>query len=183
VFRRVLLFLASAGVVCLAAETVTKTTKKSPAKGPHASTTRAKSSRTAAVHSKTGHAAPTQASKTKTATPTAKSKSTASKTKGKRSAPRARGQQAPTTDRYREIQQTLASRGYFHGEPTGEWGPDSVDALKRFQADQNLAPDGKVGSLSLIALGLGPKRLTAQAAPAAAPVPQAAPSAPPATPP
>jgi murein L,D-transpeptidase YcbB/YkuD len=40
-----------------------------------------------------------------------------------------------------------------------------VDALKRFQSEQNLTPDGKIGSLSLIALGLGPKRtLTAQKA-------------------
>jgi hypothetical protein len=33
-----------------------------------------------------------------------------------------------------------------------------VDALKRFQRDQNIGDDGKLGSLSLIALGLGPKR-------------------------
>ncbi len=71
-------------------------------------------------------------------------------------------QQAPTADRYREIQQALISKGYLHGEANGEWGPDSVDALKRFQTDQNLTADGKIGALSLIALGLGPKRLTAQ---------------------
>ena len=71
-------------------------------------------------------------------------------------------QQAPTADRYREIQQALINKGYLQGEPTGQWGPDSVDALKRFQADQNLMADGKIGALSLIALGLGPKRLTAQ---------------------
>ena len=68
-----------------------------------------------------------------------------------------------------EMLQALASKGYFHGEPNGEWGPDSADALKRFQAEQNLTPDGKLTSLSLIALGLGPKRLTAQThAPSAA---------------
>jgi hypothetical protein len=71
-------------------------------------------------------------------------------------------QQAPTADRYKEIQQALASKGYFQGEPNGAWGTDSADALKRFQADQNLMPDGKISSLSLIALGLGPKRLTAK---------------------
>jgi len=71
-------------------------------------------------------------------------------------------QQAPSPERYKEIQQALASKGYLQGDPTGEWGPDSVDALKRFQTDQNLMPDGKIGSLSLIALGLGPKRLTAK---------------------
>ena len=71
-------------------------------------------------------------------------------------------QQAPTPDRYKEIQQALATKGYLKDEPNGEWGAGSVDALKRFQADQNLTPDGKLNSLSLIALVLGPKRLTAQ---------------------
>jgi peptidoglycan hydrolase-like protein with peptidoglycan-binding domain len=97
----------------------------------------------------------------------------ASKRKGKKARTPARSyQQAPTADRYREIQQALASKGYFHGEPTGEWGADSIDALKRFQTDQNLMPDGKIGSLSLIALGLGPKRMTAKTD-AAVPVPAA----------
>ena len=71
-------------------------------------------------------------------------------------------QQTPTPERYTEIQQALSAKGYYRGEPNGQWGPDSQEALRRFQADQNLTPDGKLGSLSLIALGLGPKRLTAQ---------------------
>jgi peptidoglycan hydrolase-like protein with peptidoglycan-binding domain len=87
-------------------------------------------------------------------------------------------QQAPTADRYKEIQQALASKGYFRGEPNGQWGSESTEALKRFQADQSLMPDGKIGSLSLIALGLGPKRLTAKSE--ATPVPQSTPPAPPA---
>ena len=74
-------------------------------------------------------------------------------------------QAAPTPERYKEIQEALATKGYFKGEPNGQWGADSVDALRRFQTDQNLEPDGKLGSLSLIALGLGPKRMTAQAKP------------------
>lgn len=83
-------------------------------------------------------------------------------------------QQTPTPERYREIQQALVSKGYFHGEPNGEWSSDSQDALKRFQADQHLTADGKLSSMSLIALGLGPKRLSAQSqshsqAPAAEP--------------
>jgi len=64
----------------------------------------------------------------------------------------------PSPERLKEIQQALASRGYFTSEPDGTWGPASIDALKRFQHDQNLVEDGKIGSLSLIALGLGPKR-------------------------
>ena len=73
----------------------------------------------------------------------------------------------PSTDRYKEIQQALADKGYFRGMPDGTWGSESVDALKRFQKDQNLDPDGKIGSLSLMALGLGPKRgvASAQSAP------------------
>jgi murein L,D-transpeptidase YcbB/YkuD len=67
-------------------------------------------------------------------------------------------QQQPTQERYKEIQQALADRGYFNGQADGTWGPESVDALKRFQREQNLTDDGKLGSLSLIALGLGPKR-------------------------
>lgn len=102
-----------------------------------------------------------------------KTRTTASKTsKGKTTATRtpARSRQlVPTKERYQQIQQALASKGYFSGEPSGVWGSDSTEALKRFQADQNLTPDGKLGSLSLIALGLGPKRLSAQSAAKPAP--------------
>ena len=73
----------------------------------------------------------------------------------KRSAPR---QSEPTPDRYVQIQQALADKGFFTGSVNGVWGPDSVAALKQFQESQNLAVDGKLGSLSLIALGLGPTR-------------------------
>jgi hypothetical protein len=97
-----------------------------------------------------------------------KSRTVASKTgKGKKIAHHASPprQLAPTKERYQQIQQALVEKGYFSGERNGVWGQDSVDALKRFQAEQNLTPDGKLSSLSLIALGLGPKRLSAQSAP------------------
>lgn len=68
------------------------------------------------------------------------------------------GQQSPTTDRYLEIQQALVTRGYLTTPPSGTWDPATVDALKRFQEEQNLPPTGKITALSLIALGLGPKR-------------------------
>ena len=64
----------------------------------------------------------------------------------------------PTPDRYKEIQQALAERGYFSGSVDGQWGADSVDALKRFQMEHNAGDDGKINSLSLIQLGLGPTR-------------------------
>jgi Putative peptidoglycan binding domain len=72
---------------------------------------------------------------------------------------------APSADRYRDIQAALSSRGYFNGPVDGVWGTSSTEALKRFQHDQNLAEEGKIDSLSLIALGLGPKRAATAAPP------------------
>lgn len=81
------------------------------------------------------------------------------------------GQQSPTQERYTEIQQALAARGFLQSEPNGTWDAASVDALKRFQEEQNLPPTGKITSLSLIALGLGPRRnpMTATAQPQTVP--------------
>jgi peptidoglycan hydrolase-like protein with peptidoglycan-binding domain len=75
-------------------------------------------------------------------------------------------QSHPDPQRYQEIQKALADRGYFKGAVNGQWGDDSVDALKRFQADQKLSADGKINSLSLIGLGLGPKHNGSSVAPA-----------------
>lgn len=63
----------------------------------------------------------------------------------------------PSTDRYREIQQALLEKGYYTGVVDGTWNAESQEALRRFQTDQNLTGTGKLDSLSLIALGLGPK--------------------------
>jgi peptidoglycan hydrolase-like protein with peptidoglycan-binding domain len=100
--------------------------------------------------------------------------------KGRRS-PRKAGpsyQLHPDPERYQEIQKALAERGYFKGEVNGQWGEDSIDALKRFQADQKLPDDGKINALSLIGLGLGPKHngsvaipTNGQAPPVSEPVP------------
>jgi hypothetical protein len=76
----------------------------------------------------------------------------------RRPTPRYYYQTQPTPDRYKEIQQALAERGYFNGSADGTWGPSSSDALKRFQHDQNLTEEGKIDALSLTALGLGPRR-------------------------
>jgi len=135
------------------------------------------------------HAPVKKGAKPTAATATSAGKATTGKTtktavhrKGKSSrGPSRSHQQAPSPERYKEIQQALASKGYLQGEPTGEWGPDSVDALKRFQSGQNLAPDGKINSLSLIALGLGPKRLTAKSE--STPPQQGTPAPPPPAPP
>lgn len=83
----------------------------------------------------------------------------------------------PDPERYQEIQKALADRGYFKGEVNGQWGDDSVDALKRFQADQKLPNDGKINSLSLIGLGLGPKHDGSTTLPANGPIaPDSAPA-------
>jgi hypothetical protein len=68
-------------------------------------------------------------------------------------------QAAPTAERYKEIQDALAAKGFLSQEDaTGVWGSNSAAALKKFQAAQNIGSSGKIDSLSLIALGLGPKR-------------------------
>ena len=74
-----------------------------------------------------------------------------------RRAPGPSYQTHPDTARYQEIQKALADKGYFKGEPNGQWDNDSVDALKRFQADQSLDSDGKINARTLFGLGLGPK--------------------------
>jgi len=108
-------------------------------------------------------------STSKTRQTTARSSSSNRKSSKKKPARSWRtGQQQPAPERYREIQQALISRGYLASPATGEWGPDSVEALKKFQLEQNLKGDGKLDSLSLIALGLGPKR-TANTQPRAQP--------------
>lgn len=90
-------------------------------------------------------------------------------TTARRRVRRPAGQGKPSPERYADIQRALKQRGYFEGEADGKWGESSTLALKQFQKDQNLKPDGKLGSLSLIALGLGPKRGSVQPAPAAPP--------------
>ena len=70
-------------------------------------------------------------------------------------------QLAPSPERYQEIQNALVAKGYLQPEEAdGKWNQTSADALKKFQADQNLEVNGKINSLSLIALGLGPKHDT-----------------------
>ncbi|MEO8026429.1 MAG: peptidoglycan-binding domain-containing protein [Bryobacteraceae bacterium] len=72
-------------------------------------------------------------------------------------------QRQPTSERYQEIQRALSERGYYQGDVSGNWGPESIEALRKFQRDQKLADDGKLSSKSIIALGLGPQRTAAAA--------------------
>jgi len=107
------------------------------------------------------------ASSTKASAPRAPaSRTTASSHRGGKKAPVSRvtwrnRQLAPTPDRYKEIQSALAAKGYLKPEDAnGSWNQASADALKRFQSEQNIESTGKINSLSLIALGLGPKHET-----------------------
>lgn len=128
--------------------------------------------KSAAANSASGaakSAARTGSRTTPSVTPSASGKALPPKHVATRAAPHY-AQQQPGPERYREIQQALADKGYFRGPVDGTWGPDSMDALKRFQTDQNVDADGKISALSLIALGLGPRRDAA----ASRPVPPAA---------
>jgi len=131
--------------------------KKTVAKKTVAKKTPAKASASKSTKSKTAQSK----SKSKGTKSAAGKKSKSAKTAAAR--PRRSTQREPDPERYKEIQQSLADKGYFAGPVNGTWGSNSVEALKRFQRDQNIDDDGKLGSLSLIALGLGPKRGTGEA--------------------
>ena len=129
-------------------------TKKTTAKTTTAKASKTTSKSTASKLTSSKATSKSKSTSSKSASSKAKSsKQTAASTRYRRST-----QKEPAPERYQEIQQSLADKGYFGGPVNGTWGPDSVEALKRFQRDQNIGDDGKLGSLSLIALGLGPKR-------------------------
>lgn len=130
-------------------------TGRQAAKTAHTSskaTAKTSSHAKAVNHRKQTPAAHTKTSKS--AVKTSRSRYTHAK---RRSAPAPSYQLHPDPERYEEIQKALADRGYFKGDVNGVWGDDSTDALKRFQADRKLPDDGKISSLTLIGLGLGPK--------------------------
>lgn len=67
-------------------------------------------------------------------------------------------QLSPSSERYKEIQEALIAKGYLKTPSSGVWDSDSQEAMRRFQADQNLDSNGKLTSLTLISLGLGSKQ-------------------------
>ena len=166
------------GLLGIAAEGATSATvakKSSAKKSAHP---------VASAHKKSG----TTASATHRAgtAKTTSSRTTTSSKRGKKTVRRTattwRSRQlSPTADRYKEIQTALASKGYLTREQAnGKWDDASTAALKKFQTDQNLDGNGKINSLSLIALGLGPKR---EAANGVKQLPVTTPAAEPAPPP
>jgi hypothetical protein len=108
------------------------------------------------AHAQTAQSAAAKSSKGQAAKAPVKTAAT-HRRGSRRSPPRPSYQPHPDPERYQQIQQALAERGYFKGQVNGEWGDDSVGALKRFQADQKIEDDGKINALTLIGLGLGPK--------------------------
>jgi peptidoglycan hydrolase-like protein with peptidoglycan-binding domain len=131
----------AAATVLAAALVLSAQTAKSPKPSTKKTTTSAK--RKAAAKSKSKRPVTRARAKTKAKT---------------KAAPRARGQMRPTSERYKQIEQALAARGYLNEEPNGKWGAPAVEALRAFQADQQLPPTGKLDALSLIQLGLGAKQ-------------------------
>lgn len=147
-----------------------------PQKPKSKSTTRKKSTTASSarrkITAKAGKSSAASRGKTtaKAGTSSKKSKTAARRRKKSGSASTWRTRQsAPTPDRYREIQSALAQRGYLKKDASGVWDADSADALRRFQQDQSLDATGKLDSLSLIALGLGPKHNAPAPAPSAPP--------------
>jgi cytoskeletal protein RodZ len=124
----------------------------------------AKKTATKSAKASTKKSSPKKTASKKTTSKTA-SKATSKKrstTRRTTRTPARTRQAAPAPERYKEIQDALAAKGYLDpADANGAWGQSSVAALKRFQADQKIQTTGKINSLSLIALGLGPKRESA----------------------
>jgi peptidoglycan hydrolase-like protein with peptidoglycan-binding domain len=151
------LFTIAVSLLTLTANAQSATTKSTSKSGVAKQTT---GKQTATNQAASKQVAPKQLATKQTASKPATSKQSTGKqtAAAKKATPRYYPQMQPTPDRYKEIQGALANKGYFAGEADGTWGPSSAEALKRFQHDQNLNEDGKIDSLSLIALGLGPSR-------------------------
>jgi hypothetical protein len=153
--RKILSYAAMAAMIALAwsAGGTAAVQQKTPAKKTVAKKSTAKKRATPA---RKGAAT---ASSRKPGATTRSASSRGKKTAAKRGVTWRNRQMSPSPDRYREIQGALASKGYLKPEDaTGTWNQTSSDAMKKFQAEQNLDSNGKINSLSLIALGLGPHR-------------------------
>ncbi len=140
-------------------KTATKAASKAPVSKQPAPAGKPNAAKTPATKSAPSPAKAKTAPKTAAAKTTAAKKTTPKKAAAKkRTVARKRTQTQPTPERYMEIQEALIGRGLLQGPATGKWDADSVSALREFQASQKLEPTGKINALSLIRLGLGPKR-------------------------
>jgi len=60
-----------------------------------------------------------------------------------------------TSPTVRMAQQALNDRGYNAGSADGVWGPDTANAVRRFQQAQGLPDSGTLDTQTLSALGVG----------------------------
>jgi phage tail tape-measure protein len=60
-----------------------------------------------------------------------------------------------TSPTVRMAQQALNDRGYDAGNADGVWGPDTANAVRRFQQAQGLPDSGALDTQTLSALGVG----------------------------
>jgi hypothetical protein len=164
--RKVLSCAAMAAMIVLAWSADGATTvQKAPVKKATAKT-KPSAAKTSLTSSKSKKGTSTASSRKPGTTTTKSAASHGKKTTAKRGVTWRNRQMSPSPDRYREIQGALAAKGFLQpGDATGSWNQVSSDALKKFQAEQNLESSGKINSLSLIALGLGPRRDPAPPAP------------------
>jgi hypothetical protein len=158
----------SKGVAAAPGKSTAKTSAKTSAKTTAKTSAKTSAKTTAKASAKTsdkGSANSLAKSSIQKASPGAARKSTVARKRSSKAGSKAASrnvprQQQPESDRIREIQQALKDHGY-PVEASGVWDAATVEALKKFQADQNidnLSGRGKLDSLTLIALGLGPKR-------------------------
>ncbi len=100
------------------------------------------------------------AHKTKTSAKT-RAKTSNKSRRTRRSARRVRGQQKIDSERATQIQQALIREHYLSGDPSGNWDPTSMAAMRKYQSDHGwqtkLTPDAR----ALKKLGLGPDYSTA----------------------
>jgi hypothetical protein len=177
--RKLLYFAVAALFLVLdwSAGAAAQSKKKAPARKTTAGKSTAKKSTATKSTARKAPARKTTARKTPARKSTTRKTTARRRTTSKRRTTWRNRQMSPTPERYKEIQEALVAKGYLNpDDANGTWGSSSVDALKRFQAEQNIEASGKLNSLSLIALGLGPKRepLPAPAVPPADPRPEPA---------
>ena len=60
------------------------------------------------------------------------------------------------------VQQQLARAGDYQGAVDGQWGPDSVIALQKFQGQHGIQPSGELNEPTAAALGIDPAMLVGQ---------------------
>jgi hypothetical protein len=60
----------------------------------------------------------------------------------------------PMDETVRNAQAALNTKGYDVGRVDGQWGPNTQNAVRRFQSENGLAQSGRLDSATLTALGI-----------------------------